>query len=108
MDNIMNDFLSKFNSILDDVGTLPEKEQKEILKEIGAKLARIRHPENYESKRKVPCVCGAKQLRTMRGHYVYYVSCPKCPKIGPEGKTELEASKLWNEMIEKETKSEQK
>ena len=56
--------------------------------------------------RRSPCRCGRKQLETWYrtdGSGCVYLKCPVCGLQGPDGKTEREAKKYWNAMVEDET-----
>ena len=60
----------------------------------------------YESRRKLPCTCGRKQIELWSNikEENYFLRCPRCDKTGPSGKSEIAAIRAWNEMIREETK----
>lgn len=53
------------------------------------------------SKSKLPCVCGNKILGMWSCLGSYTIKCPKCGKES-YGKTLVEVTKNWNDMIRKE------
>ena len=58
----------------------------------------------YESRKKLPCVCGRKRIELWHssnpdGKYLFV--CPECERHA-SGPTEIEAIRKWNKMITEE------
>lgn len=80
------------------------KELKAEAKKRGYKLVKDSRAPKFN-----PCTCGCKVLekwvsRWPDGNF-YYLVCKKCGKKSGYGKTQAEAVKQWNEMIESEMKN---
>lgn len=52
----------------------------------------------------LPCICGCNRRRTWYTYGGQYYECKKCGKKSAVGKSCVEAKRLWNKMIEQETK----
>ena len=60
-----------------------------------------------ESVKMLPCTCGCKRRTEWFGKGQIFYSCNGCGKKSPPAKTERGAKRAWNEMIEKEVKSDE-
>lgn len=90
----------QFDSIMTCLSGMPEKDRKDLYRYMSIEINHRRYPDQYESRKKAPCSCGARQLHVGGGRISgYYVWCQKCHKSGPIEKTELEATRAWNHMI---------
>lgn len=54
----------------------------------------------YESRRKLPCMCGCKRINVWCGAKTYQCRCDDCGKQGPVADTEIDAIRAWNKLIE--------
>lgn len=89
-----------FDFIMLHLSELPEKDRKDLYRYMSIEINHRRYPDRYESRKKVPCSCGARQLHVFGGRFSgYRVWCQKCHKTGPLEKTELEATRAWNHMM---------
>ena len=74
------------------------EELKSEAKKLGYRITPIR-----KYIKLLPCTCGRKQLGGWwwdSENHVYFYKCPICDMEGPPGKTDREARKNWNTMIE--------
>ena len=77
---------------------MTEEELKAIAKDMGYNLIKAEPYIKFK-----PCTCGSNRRShwyNSKGSQCY--ECKKCGKQSPWGKTEQEARKLWNFIIEKE------
>lgn len=96
----MNSELKKqFDSIMTCLSGMSEKDRKDLYRYMAIEINHRRYPDQYESRKKLPCSCGARQLHAVGSRNSYYVWCPRCHKYGPLEKTELEATRAWNRMM---------
>lgn len=61
-------------------------------------------PKPKESRKKLPCVCGCKAIRSWWHitEHKFFCQCDNCERQAPGARAEIKAIRNWNEMIEKE------
>lgn len=96
----------EWEAMIEEVSNLPDSYTK---RNILAFLEKYK-PKPRESRKKLPCTCGSKEITSMfkfrpdidRG---FLCKCDKCGKQSETFKYEIQAIKNWNEMIKKEIAS---
>ena len=65
---------------------------------------RSHRPKSYESKKKLPCVCGSKDVAAWWNMKTscWFFRCRDCNRQSLEAKHVNQAKANWNEMVEKE------
>ena len=61
-------------------------------------------PKPKESKKKQPCICGSRDIKVWwhMTEHKFLCQCEKCERQAPGARTEIQAIRNWNEMMEKE------
>ena len=63
-------------------------------------VLKAQEPKPRESRKMLPCTCGGKRRQHWFSEAGYQMRCVRCGLAAPRGKTELEAIRAWNKMIE--------
>ena len=65
-------------------------------------LLKKRQPKPYESRKKLPCVCGKKRVETWWGHDSVGIICPECRR-SVTADSEIGAVRAWNKAVRENT-----
>ena len=85
----------------------PKAELYRIRKDIEALPKKIVR-DKYKPPKRLPCICGRKQLETwwygglIGGDEGAFIKCPNCGRKSPVSKGRNKLNETWNKMIEEE------